>query len=85
MSNLGCGPYIGAAELTQRGWTETMITKLLGEPDHTTPNRGRRAGGRIRYWLITTVEQIENTEQFQQLLAAADSRRASQQRGRDCS
>jgi len=79
MNTTGQGPYIGAAELKQRGWTEAMIREFLGEPHRTTPNHGSRSHARIRYWLIDTVTLMEKDEDFQRRRAAADARRAAQQ------
>lgn len=77
-----CGPYIGVAELKERGWSPSMITQFLGEPDRTAPNPGGRNAPRVKLWLFTRVDTIEASEGFQQRWAAAAARRAAQTRGK---
>uniref|UniRef100_UPI003F49B3A6 hypothetical protein n=1 Tax=Actinokineospora sp. CA-119265 TaxID=3239890 RepID=UPI003F49B3A6 len=57
-----------------------MIAALLGKPDHTVPNPGGRNAPPVKLWLSTRIFDIEDTEAFQQRLAAAVSRRQAQQR-----
>lgn len=71
-----CGPYIATPELKRRGWTRSMIERLLGEPDSTAPNPGGRNAPRVRLWLITKVEQLESTEEFRERLAKAAAHRS---------
>lgn len=58
--------YVGKVELkTQRGWTESAIRDLLGQPDLTTRNPLPGAKP-LRLFLRNRVIAIENSEEFQQ-------------------
>jgi hypothetical protein len=45
-------------DLFERGWTEKLIKKYLGQPDYRV-RRGRRTTGPVLYWKRARVRQIE--------------------------
>lgn len=55
---------IGAVKLRERGWTESMIRDLLGDPDLTVPNPHYRSGGEMRLWRLQRVEAAEAAPGF---------------------
>uniref|UniRef100_UPI003F4925DD hypothetical protein n=1 Tax=Amycolatopsis sp. CA-096443 TaxID=3239919 RepID=UPI003F4925DD len=76
----GCGPYVGIAELRERGWSRAMITELLGPPDETECNPGGRNAPRVKLFDWIRVVGTEGTDLFHQRLAQAEVRRAAQLR-----
>lgn len=53
-------------ELKRRGWTDAAIRKFLPEPDDTRPNPVySSAGAPMRFYLISRVEAIEQTPEWQ--------------------
>lgn len=56
--------FYGAPQLKERGWTETMIRDLIGEPDAIRTNQARRSGPPVRLWLRRRVEEVEASTEF---------------------
>ena len=58
-------PFYNKTELKQRGWTDTAITKFLGNPDRKGKNRkGRR--GKVSLYFKDNVHRVEATPQFKE-------------------
>lgn len=58
-------PFYNKTELKQRGWTDTAITKFLGNPDRKGKNRkGRR--GKVSLYFKDNVQRVEATSQFKE-------------------
>lgn len=55
-----------------RGWSDSMISKLLPKPDTTFDSRGR-----VKYhlWLLEDVEAAETTESYKELKEKYDKRK----------
>ena len=48
----------------KRGWTDTIISKLLGDPDRTAPNPHYRSAHEMRLYLLERVMDAENSDEF---------------------
>jgi hypothetical protein len=55
---------IGAAGLKERGWTESMIRDLLGEPDLYADNPHCRSAAPMRLWRLQRAEAAEAAPGF---------------------
>jgi hypothetical protein len=55
---------VGAPVLRERGWTESMIRDLLGEPDTTRDNPYYKCAYPMRLWRLQRAEAIEVTPEF---------------------
>jgi hypothetical protein len=64
----GLGPAkVSASDLKRRGWTEAMISRLLGTPDERQPNPYYpSAGTPMRLYLSPRVEAAEASPEFRQ-------------------
>jgi hypothetical protein len=54
-------------ELRERGWTSTMIARLLPEPDAVLPNPRYRSAAPMRLYRRERVELVEATAEFTRL------------------
>lgn len=61
--------YFNKTQLKKRGWTDTYIKKLLGDPDISIRNRNYGGSAKIHYYLQSRVIEAENTDDFKQWLA----------------
>lgn len=66
--------HFSAYQLKERGWTETMIDRLLGKPDATLRNPHNRKWAAHRFWLRERVWQAECSEEFAAMLDRAERR-----------
>ncbi|MGH3189614.1 MAG: hypothetical protein ACRDPY_17905 [Streptosporangiaceae bacterium] len=55
---------IGAVGLKERGWTESMIRDLLGDPDLRVDNPHYKSAAPMRLWRLQRAEAIEATPGF---------------------
>ena len=55
---------IGAYGLKDRGWTESMIRDLLGEPDLRVDNPHYKTAAPMRLWRLQRAEAVEPTPEF---------------------
>lgn len=55
---------IGAPGLAKRGWTESMIRDLLGDPDLLTDNPHYKSAAPRRLWRLQKAEAAEATPEF---------------------
>ena len=51
-------------QLLERGWTQTMIQKLLGLPDATKPNPCYSSAPPMKFYIKERVESIEASAAF---------------------
>lgn len=65
----------------ERGWTDTIVRKLLGAPNATRPNPHFRSAARVRLYLQTRVNAIEQSEEWAALAQKASARRAAAEKG----
>ena len=59
--------FPGIAELKSRGWSSTMIEKLLGKPDKKAPNPKSRKGAPMKFWALSRVKLCEENDLFNDL------------------
>lgn len=64
---LDAGDLLKRSELRERGWTDSMIRRLLTEPDATLPNPEYRSGAPMRLYLRERVEVLETSTDFLRL------------------
>jgi hypothetical protein len=79
--------YLSLAGLRHRGWTPSMVAKLLGAPDKTVRNPHFRSAPPSRLYAVSRVAAAEATDAFAALATAAaqraaNSRAAAQRRRR---
>lgn len=67
---------LSVPQLKDRGWTDTMIRDLLGEPDDTRQNPNGVHKPRMKMWLISRVEEVESDTSFADRLNQARNRSA---------
>lgn len=65
---------------TYRGWTQSMIKKLLGKPDAEKTNPKYRCAAPMQLYKASRVEKIERTDEFKSLQEKAMKRRATSRR-----
>lgn len=58
-------PFYNKTELKERGWTETAITKFLGNPDRKGKNRKGRKG-KVSLYFKERVHHAEQTPNFKE-------------------
>jgi hypothetical protein len=68
---------IGAYGLRERGWTETMIRDLLGDPDLYADNPHYKSAGPMRLWRLPRAEAAEGDPAFAARKERADRQRAA--------
>ena len=56
---------LNKGEIIKRGWTESAILALLGEPDRTRRNHLYKNTKRIQLYWENRVIEMEKTEEFQ--------------------
>jgi hypothetical protein len=67
--------YISKAGLKARGWTDSMIRRLLGDPDLTVRNPYYRKAPEMKLYLIERVNRIEGSDIFLELKEKSMKRR----------
>ena len=72
---------IGAVGLKDRGWTDTMIRDLLGDPDLTVDNPHYKSAAPMRLWRLQRAETAEASPEFTQRKERAARQCASAARG----
>lgn len=64
-----------SASLKERGWTDTMIKKILGEPDEYVENPYYKCASPMRLWHVDTVKRAERRKAFKNAIAKSDARK----------
>ena len=73
-------PFITRFRLKERGWTDGMIKKFLGEPDDTLVNPVFRCAAPMVLYDINRVKRIEKRKTFKEVLEKSKSRKISAQK-----
>ena len=73
--------YITPSGLKQRGWTDTMIVKYLGDPDETKANPYYKSAAPMRLYDLKRVERAEKRKAFIADREASDRRKQSAAKG----
>lgn len=73
-------PHLSLAGLKARGWTPSLITRFLGEPDRLATNPHARSAAPMKLYRAARVESAEARAEFRAAQSAASMRQA---RGRD--
>ncbi|HZU01314.1 MAG TPA: hypothetical protein VFA10_16715 [Ktedonobacteraceae bacterium] len=60
--------------LKERGWTEALIKRFLGEPDATKPNPHYKKAAPMQLYTLARVEEAEKDEAWQQAKLQASKR-----------
>lgn len=58
--------YLTKSELKHRGWTESMIKKLLGQPDSTKKNPYYKSAAPMCLYEVGRVNAAESTKEFKE-------------------
>lgn len=70
-----------ASKIKERGWTDTMINRFLGEPDQRKTNPHYRSGPPMRLFALARIEATEQrpdvNEQIAKTLARRPARKAA--------
>lgn len=69
--------YVTVPKLKERGWTDTLIRKHLGEPDSFKRNPVYRSAAPMRLYRMERVQSVENSEMWATLQQHTDSRKQS--------
>lgn len=67
--------YCKSDLITYRGWTKSMIKKLLGKPDTEKANPKYRCATPMQLYKASRVEKIEMSDEFKSLQEKAKKRR----------
>lgn len=67
--------------LLERGWTKSMITKLL--PDPVLKNNPYNRSSSIKLWELETIEQIEKQPYFMDAKKATEKRKSSAKKAKE--
>lgn len=73
--------YLTTPRLKERGWTDTMIKKFLGEPDATRDNPHYKCAAPMKLYETKRVERVERRKSFKEYMEASAGRKASAQKG----
>jgi len=65
----------------KRGWTDTIVRKLLGAPDATRPNSHCGSAAPVRLYLQARVNAIEQSEEWPALAQKVSARRSAAEKG----
>ena len=58
--------FLTKQQIKDRGWTDSTIQKLLGEPDETKRNPVDRSGSPMKLWRRVRVIEVEQSEAWKQ-------------------
>ena len=77
------GDLIGSGNLAERNraWTPAAIKRFLGTPDKLITNPAFRSAGKMRLYLISRVETVEATPEWDAWVATNARRSAAHTRG----
>lgn len=82
--NAKMNDHLTATAVRERGWTNSMIKRFLGEPDRTAYNPyGRGGEPRIKLFLTARVEAAESQAEFAAAQLKAMARSRASQRAAD--
>lgn len=81
MENAKPVKYITKSTVVKRGWSEKLITELLGEPDREVPNPHYASGPPMQLYDEARVVRVEGTDAFQRASANLKQHRAARTAG----
>lgn len=61
-------------QLKDRGWTDTLIDNLLGQPDKLQRNPHDRRWAKMKLYVLDRVQDAENTDEFLEVVQARAER-----------
>ncbi|AKB75785.1 hypothetical protein MSLAZ_2524 [Methanosarcina lacustris Z-7289] len=67
--------YINKSTLKERGWTDSIMKEMKLLPDKEVPNPHYPNATPMKLYHIKRIEELENTEQFRNLIAKCRSRK----------
>ena len=73
--------YLTTSRLKERGWTDTMIKKFLGEPDATRDNPHFKCAVPMKLYELKRVEKVEKRKTFVAAQEASAPRKYSAAKG----
>lgn len=73
--------YLSTPKLKERGWTDGMIRKFLGEPDAMRPNPHYKCAAPMKLYELKRVERTERSKKYQAEKEASAQRRQSAAKG----
>jgi hypothetical protein len=62
--------HLSVSALKERGWTDTMVKRLLGEPDKTAKNPHYSSAPRTRLYALDRIQQVEADPEWRDKIAA---------------
>lgn len=71
------GEYLSASKVKERGWTDSLIRRLLGHPDATAPNPMFRGAAPVRLYDLEKILSAEESPGWQVAKALASTRSAT--------
>jgi hypothetical protein len=80
---MAIGKCLTMTALIERGWTRSMITKLLGEPDDLADNPYYRSGAPTKLYAMARIEAAEASREFAAAAAKAAMRSERSQKAAD--
>lgn len=72
--------YLTKAKLKEKGWTDGMVKKFLGEPDMTKPNPYYKSAAPMGLYDIKRVAKVERSAKFKEELEKSSGRKQSAQK-----
>lgn len=69
--------FLTASKIKERGWTDALIRKFLGMPDHYAANFVYPGGAPVRLYRLDRISTIEASEEFRQAQEQSAKRRTS--------
>lgn len=69
--------YYNKAQLKKRGWTDSIIKKMNLTPDLLKQNPFYKKAPQMKLYLMKSIEELENTEQFIKLIEKSAKRKKS--------
>ena len=72
--------YLSKPKLKERGWTDGMVRKFLGEPDATRPNPHYKCAAPMGLYDVKRVEKVERSAKFKAEMEKLAGRKQSAQK-----
>lgn len=72
--------YLAKPKLKERGWTDGMVKKFLGDPDATRPNPYYKCAAPMGLYDVKRVEKVERSAKFKAEMERSASRKQSAQK-----
>lgn len=73
--------FITKAGLKERGWAEAAISRFVPDCDQITPNPRFKKAAPLELYLLTRIENIEQSNGFKEFALASDKRKAAEPNG----